>query len=404
MEALPYLLKVNICWAIFYGCYWLLFRKHTFFHLNRFYLLFSLLISFVIPAVEVRETVTAPTTATAFQSNAMLGASPLAAANPLEYGLLLAYAAGAIAMLFAFVKALFHIRKIIQNGMSVPMQGYRLVISPRMQKPGGSFSFLKWMVISNDDYERNFEPIFMHEMVHIRQWHSLDILLIEVLMIAFWFNPFLWLYKSALQDTHEYLADEQAPNRDQYATFLLAYCKNALVTSVTHQFFNSSLIRKRIRMIYRDRTAKWLKSKYLLLCPVLALSISLLAARTYVPSHPKQAKIKPKMDSTIELNPIQKLPERKKKKVPVTPTRFAADTLPTTRKEKALNFWGNRSMYSPAPTAPFGKKHLEEFYEGKSIDLRDSIPPATNLHRYGVSFTYQLPIHFVDLKIKYKKE
>lgn len=288
MEALPYLLKVNICWAIFYGCYWLLFRKHTFFHLNRFYLLLSLLISFVIPAVEVRETAIEPAAAAAIQRNAMLDASQLAAANPIEYGLLLGYAAGVIAMIFAFLKALFHIQKIIQNGLSVPMQGYRLVISPQMQKPGGSFSFLKWMVISEDDYERNFEPIFMHEMVHIRQWHSLDMLLIEVLKIAFWFNPFLWLYKNALQKTHEYLADEQAPDRDQYATFLLAYCKNALVTSVTHQFFNSSLIKKRIQMIYRDRTARWLKSKYLLLCPLLALCVVLLAARTYVHSYPKQ--------------------------------------------------------------------------------------------------------------------
>ena len=57
MEALPYLLKVNICWAVFYGLYWMLFRRHTFFFLNRCYLLLSLLISFAIPAIEFQETI-----------------------------------------------------------------------------------------------------------------------------------------------------------------------------------------------------------------------------------------------------------------------------------------------------------------------------------------------------------
>jgi TonB family protein len=118
--------------------------------------------------------------------------------------------------------------------------------------------------------------------VHIRQWHTLDILLIEVLKVLFWFNPALWLYKRALQDTHEFLADEQATDKDYYATFLLAYAKSAISTSVSNQFFDASLLKKRIHMIYRNRTAAWLKGKYLLLLPVLALAVILMAARKYV--------------------------------------------------------------------------------------------------------------------------
>ncbi|MBO9611364.1 MAG: TonB family protein [Dyadobacter sp.] len=284
MEALPYLLKVNICWVAFYGCYWLLFRKHTFFMLNRAYLIFSLLISFVIPAVELQQTVTVVENMPAVLSaTGPATATEVTATTNTAGNLLLAcYFAGVLAMAIALVNAIRNVCRIVQSGISVPMQGYHLVISHCTNARSGSFSFLKWMIISNDDYEENFEPIFAHEMVHIRQWHTLDILLVEVIKAAFWFNPALWLYKRALQDTHEYLADEQASDKDYYATFLLTYAKSAIATSVTNQFFNSSLLKKRIHMLYRNRTSSWLRGKYLLLLPILVLAVALMAARKYV--------------------------------------------------------------------------------------------------------------------------
>lgn len=295
MEALPYLLKVNLCWVVFYGCYWLLFRKHTFFVLNRAYLLFSLVIGFVIPAVELQQTVTVveSTAVVADATGSVTVGEATAGTSPAGYLLLACYCTGVVAMAIGLIKAIRHVFRIVRSGISVPMQGYHLVISQRRHVRSGSFSFLKWMVISNDDYEQNFEPIFTHEMVHIRQWHTLDILLVEVLKVAFWFNPALWLYKRALQDTHEFLADEQATDRDYYATFLLTYAKRAVAASVTNQFFNASLLKKRIHMICRSRTSAWLRGKYLLFLPVLALAVALMAARKYVYEekniHPKYA-------------------------------------------------------------------------------------------------------------------
>ncbi|PSL22458.1 M56 family metallopeptidase [Dyadobacter jiangsuensis] len=284
MEALPYLLKVNICWVVFYGCYWLLFRKHTFFMLNRAYLLFSLIVSFIIPALELQQTVSVVESAGAavIATGTVIVGEVTPNTNYTAYLLLACYCAGAISMAIALIKAILQVCQIVRSGISVPMQEYQLVISQRQYARSGSFSFLKWMIISNDDYEQNFEPIFTHEMVHIRQWHTLDILLIEILKVLFWFNPALWLYKRALQDTHEFLADEQATDRDNYATFLLTYAKGAISSSVTNQFFNASLLKRRIHMIYRNRTAAWLRGKYLLLLPVLALAVVLMAARKYV--------------------------------------------------------------------------------------------------------------------------
>jgi TonB family protein len=295
METLPYLLKVNICWVVFYGCYWLLFRRHTFFTLNRIYLLFSLAISFVIPSIELKQTVklVERTTAVVTSSDSVTIGAETAYANSAEYLLLIFYCAGVAIMLIMLSKAVFDIYKIIRAGISVPMEDYQLVISQGRHIRSGSFSFLKWMVISNEDYEQNFEPIFTHEMVHVRQWHTMDILFIELLKAIFWFNPALWLYKRALQDTHEFLADEGVSDRDYYAHFLLSYAKSAIATSVANQFFNASLLKKRIHMIYQDRTATWLRSKYLLLLPVLGLAIALMAARKYVyqetNTHPQKA-------------------------------------------------------------------------------------------------------------------
>lgn len=519
MEALPYLLKVNICWVVFYGCYWLLFRKHTFFMLNRAYLLFSLVISFVIPAVELQQTVTIVENASVVATAAgavTVGEAP-ASANFIGYLLFTCYCAGVLAMVLALIKAIYQVRRIVQSGICVPMEGYHLVISQRQYARSGSFSFLKWMIISNDDYEQNFEPIFTHEMVHIRQRHTLDILLIEVLKAAFWFNPALWLYKRALQDTHEFLADEQATDRDYYATFLLTYAKSAIATSVTNQFFNASLLKKRIHMIYRSRTAAWLKGKYLLLMPVLALAVVLMAARKYVyeernvrpdnakasdlltipksnnanriqlksaikPFLPKKEKpaarqmlaanerarilldrwpglpngnkfiantlkyprqayldrvegqvlvsflvdtegnisdpkiekgVRKDLDNeamrVVRLMPRWRPAQKDFKTVAVRYTmniafNIAVDTLPLAVKETTPGFWGNRSIYSLAPTPPLGKKHLKAFYEDTTIDLQDSVPPTTSLRRFGVTLIHSLPDKPVDLKIKYRKK
>jgi TonB family protein len=285
MEALPYLLKVNICWIVFYGCYWALFRKNTFFKLNRSYLLFTLLISFVIPTVELRETVTV------ISNNVSVGlpreeegmVSQVGPENSVSFELVMTslYLIGSGIMLLNLVLALLKIRKLVRAGTSEKRTGYQLVVSHRQHVRTGSFSFLQWLIISSEDYQHNSELIVAHELVHIRQWHTLDILLIEVLKIFFWFNPALWFYKQALQNTHEFLADEQALDRDRYASFLVSYTRNALITSVANQFFDSSLLKKRIYMIYQDRSAAWVKCKYLFLFPILAAMVALMASRKY---------------------------------------------------------------------------------------------------------------------------
>lgn len=284
METLLYFGKVNIYWILFYACYWLLFRKHTFFVWNRAYLIGSLLISFLLPIISIPETEQA-VAPTLFYSVDAVTSVPFSTVT--EYSVPETFdwmqwiwffaAIGSFFMLKKLVKSFWDLRQIISQGDLIPQPDFNLILLSDNQT--GSFSFLKWLVLNQYDYENNPDPILRHELVHIQQRHSLDILLVEIIKVAFWFNPIIWFYKISLQEVHEFLADEAAPNRDHYARFLVSYSLAVPVTLLTNHFFNSSTLKSRIKMIYKNRNSRWALGKYLMIFPVLLLAVLLTAAR-----------------------------------------------------------------------------------------------------------------------------
>lgn len=296
MEALLYLGKVNVCWILFYTYYWLLFRKQTFFVWNRAYLIGTLLISFVLPLVHM------PESEQIVRSNVLYSIEMTATISSItipvqseqqifDWTLLLWVipALGSIYMLKRLTNSFADLLKIIRQGEAVALPDCTLILLPHDKI--GSFSFLKWLVINNSDYQRHPDPIIRHEMVHIRQWHSLDILLIEMLKVVFWFNPVLWFYKRSIQEIHEFLADEQVPDRDHYARFLVSYSLSAPVAALTNHFFNSSILKNRIKMIYKNRNSRWSLGKYLVIAPVVFLALTLTAAREKIFEKSENAKI-----------------------------------------------------------------------------------------------------------------
>ncbi|MBE9466356.1 TonB family protein [Dyadobacter subterraneus] len=280
MDLLIYLGKVNVYWILFYVCYWLLFRKHTFFVWNRFYLLGSLMISFALPFIHFPDNARVIPTAVYAVSTIPVYVSRPESTKIITHWTQFVWAIQIIGcglMLFKLLEAFKNLFKLINQGETIPLEDHTLVLLPHNEI--GSFSFLKWLVVNFTDYELNFDPILRHESVHIRQLHSLDILLIEILKVGFWFNPVLWFYKKSLQEVHEYLADEEVPNREQYARFLVAYALNAPIASLTNHFFNSSLLKSRIQMIYKNRNSQWALGKYLMIFPIIGMVVMLTAAR-----------------------------------------------------------------------------------------------------------------------------
>ena len=283
METLFFLARVNFYWVLFYAFYWLLLSKNTFFHLNRFYLLGALLVSFLLPLIHFNEVVKAPATFVRIgeASDNLINVTNGKQSDWASY-LLVIYAIGFAFMFYKFVKGFYNLYRLIQSGESIKCPDYTLIILPETKiktREVGSFSFFNWLIVSHKDYDHYFDPILRHEQVHIRQKHSWDIMLIEILKVLFWFNPALWCYKFSMRQVHEFLADQQVENRDFYAEFLVRYAQNTPVDLISNHFFNSSLLKDRIQMIYKIRTSNLLLYKYAVVIPVIAFTLMMTASR-----------------------------------------------------------------------------------------------------------------------------
>lgn len=285
MELLEYILKVNLCWVLFYFTYRVFLHKYTFFRLNRAFLLLALLTSFIFPLITLpAETATAEVTAVVLPATPVAHTIATAATAPVQTPanpIMIVLIAGVCFMILRFGRQLLQLRKVVQSGESLLFDDHTLVLLDHNEI--GSFSFLKWIVVNRNDYEFNLDTVLRHESVHIRQRHTLDVLLVELLRIVCWFNPVLWLYKSSLQELHEFLADEDMPEREHYATFLVSYGRNKPLQALTNHFFNTSLLKSRIMMLYQKRSAKKLLRSYLLLLPVIAMLLITVAAREHAP-------------------------------------------------------------------------------------------------------------------------
>ncbi len=323
-----YFAQVNMFLLLLYGCYWLLLRRHTFFAWNRAYLLGSLLLAFVLPLVPYPDfapnialpslfaeydltppaEVAAPELAEAEQGivttttpESSEASGPAAPGRGLVAWLMVGYVLGVVFMAGRLIRQLRRLSTFIQQTEALDMGAYHLHLlgeasldeaAPDVSTPDeaspGSFSFLKSVVITRRDYEENFDTILCHELAHVRQRHSWDVLLVEVLRVFFWFNPVLVFYKKSLQQVHEYLADREvcawnaapgaAAPRDRYAEFMLSYARaTPKAVGLTNPFLNASLLKNRIIMLYKTKNSNWALGKYAAAAMIIVF-VSLMSA------------------------------------------------------------------------------------------------------------------------------
>jgi TonB family protein len=284
MEIFLYLLKVSAGLVAFYAVYWLLLRHHTYFTANRFYLLVAIFGALVAPFFEISEQVPAVVAAAPLNLDALTIAATTdvnAVQKPdLAQILCLLYAAGIAFMLIRLGKKLGQILRIIKLNKQERVGQYVLVRTENADF--SSFSFLNYLVISTQDEANYAEVVLRHEAVHIRQRHSLDLLLLELVHAFFWFNPILILYKRSLKQVHEFIADELATAGDRltYARTLVGYTFGVSPQVLTNNFFDSSQIKNRIVMLTKNRSSRWVLARYLLALPALGALVLLVAART----------------------------------------------------------------------------------------------------------------------------
>ena len=280
MEFLFYCLKVSAGLLLLFSIYWFFLRQHTYFSANRFYLLAALLLSLAAPLVEI--TTAAPeNVATATIELGEITATAVEQPEQTDYSSLLlwVYALGAAFMCVRLAKRLRALWLLIVRNKRQTASNHVLVSVADSNI--SSFSFLNYLVMSQQDEANHRNVILRHEAVHIRQRHSLDLLLVEVLHVFLWFNPVLILYKRALQEIHEFIADELATagNRLEYARELVGYSFGVPPQALVNPFFNSSQLKNRIVMLNKNRSSRWVLSRYLLALPILVALVLLVAAR-----------------------------------------------------------------------------------------------------------------------------
>lgn len=283
MTAFDYLLRTNLYLFLFFGCYYLLLRRHTFFALNRIYLLTSIGLALGLPFVKLPgETIAAlPSVNPQLLTGVIIRPASLAPTGPdwvsigwWVYGLV------AFGLLVRLGWRTVRLLNFIRENPQIPLPQYTLVQPTDPQTP--TFSFFRYMVLSPADV--GAEPVREHELVHIRQWHSADILLIEVVQALLWFNPILFAYRMAIRQVHEFLADQAASAQHQaaYANYLVAYALGDQPDVLANSFFKPSLLVSRLRMLHQRTTSHWALSKYALVLPMIVVVLALTAARPEV--------------------------------------------------------------------------------------------------------------------------
>lgn len=274
---LIYFAKVNGLIILFYLMYVLFLRKETFFVSNRFYFIIGLLLSLVLPLITFTKTIwVEPAPVAEFYQettsvNSDLIAIPIQE-NPIDWTIILlsSYVIISIAIILKIGVELASFFKRIQKQNKQKGSDYTLINSNSIENP---FSFFSYIIINKNMFtEEEIEHILTHESVHVKQKHSIDVLIGKLFCALFWVNPIIWLYRKAMLQNLEFIADnetfQQIENKYEYQKTLLKVVTHQHDLSITNQFYQS-LIKKRIVMLHTNQSHQKNAWKYATILPLL---------------------------------------------------------------------------------------------------------------------------------------
>lgn len=270
-----YLIKSGIALSVFYLFYWLLMRKSTHFGLNRLTLAISLLASLVLPLIKIDlspEVVASsiPVVSLDFTTFVQVVSKPEPAWGLREIVLLI-YFSGLAITLFRLVYQSIYIHVISKMSQTITKGKHTIVLVEKDITPFAYFS--KIFIPASKKDESSFESILEHEKSHLKQYHFIDLFLIELVTIVQWFNPVIWLYERSLKEVHEYMADDevlkQGVSKGNYQALLVNQALGGPVFTISHHF-NQSLILKRIVMMTKMKSPRLAKAKALFFVPLTA--------------------------------------------------------------------------------------------------------------------------------------
>ena len=278
-ELFLYLLKVTAGTAAFYFIYYTFLKNETYFKLNRFYLIASVLLSFVLPLINFSDKpIELPSgISETLNTVSVFSNQPVISDVNVNFTSILLIIYIGIASFFIlrfFIKIFILALHFMNKKKSQYRENYILINTEKDIPP---CSFFNYIIIPDKlSDSRDLPKILTHEMVHVKQYHSIDNLIIEFIVSVLWFNPFAWKIKTAIKNTHEYLADEgvveQGFDTARYRLLLLEHAVGFKLGLANN--LNQSITLKRVLMLNKSKSNWKAKLKVLSAIPVLFLLIT----------------------------------------------------------------------------------------------------------------------------------
>ena len=318
---LIYIMKSAVCLAVFYLFYKLLMSRETFHRFNRFSLLGLMIICSIIPFVKISikdstENVQAVESIDELLTVPVIINSDIAPQtndySAMEYIIVLATAIYIIGILFFTAREIFQLRKVLNITRKGTEEDISLYINNNVKNINlivtneniSPFSWMNRIVISRTDLKENGREILCHEMAHITNHHSIDLIMADICILLQWFNPASWLIKSELQNVHEFEADEtvirNGIDAKNYQLLLIKKAVGSRLYSIANSF-NHSKLKKRITMMMKKKSSPWARAKYLYVLPLAAVAVAAFA-------HPEISKLSDEI-SSVKVNDFSAITE-----------------------------------------------------------------------------------------------
>lgn len=272
-----YLIKVNVAFILFYGFYRSFFYKDTFFRLRRMILLSFYGVALFYPFCNFQDWLREQepmTDVIVFYSNIIATPANHAAVqtsfSSFEFGLY-AYLFICSLLFLRLIVQLFSILQLKYRSDAVHYGGTKIY---SLRQPAGPFSFFNYIFIYLPPLsKKEKQEILTHELTHVRQWHSIDVLISEIVTICFWANPFVWFLRREIRRNLEYLADDKVVHSGydskSYQYHLLGLAHHQ-ATAVIYNSFNVIHLKNRILMMNKRRSKGIFRIKYLTFIPLIA--------------------------------------------------------------------------------------------------------------------------------------
>ncbi|WP_069659598.1 M56 family metallopeptidase [Arcticibacter eurypsychrophilus] len=299
MRTLSYLLEVSVCTGIFFLFYQLFLSKVTFFTLNRWFLLLSLLTSFLIPAITISARLSA---VIPIKTSSIIRTNPIASIRTGDIILFKEPTHSALLwqewlpILYFIISGLFCLKLIISifllllkiKRLKVEMivEGVKIL---KASKSLNSGSFFSYIFLNNKELnDTEIHQVIAHELAHTRRFHSIDIIITQVVQAVLWFNPFIYLYIKRINENHEYEVDQiitLKENKSDYAALILYLSSNN--NPSLYNEFSMVPIKRRISILFKNPTCKMKKLTYLFALPLVVISCFVFAKKSNktVPNH-----------------------------------------------------------------------------------------------------------------------